>query len=100
MWLMIHLVLLGAVSTAILIWSQHFEQTLLRSPNLAGRRGESIRLALPTIGAPLVVARTVPPSWPLVEVGGGIVRGNTARHAMAILSRKRQTIPARITHLV
>ncbi|HLS03552.1 MAG TPA: hypothetical protein VK030_02210, partial [Actinomycetales bacterium] len=56
LWLMIHLVLLGAISTAILIWSQHFSQTLLRSPNLAGRRAEGTRLAIHTGGAGLVVA--------------------------------------------
>src|SRR5690625_7527079 len=72
MWLMIHLVLLGAVSTAILIWSQHFAQTLLRSPNLAGRRGEGIRRALHTIGALFVVAATVLAGLSLGVRGRGI----------------------------
>jgi len=100
MWLMIHLVLLGAVSTAILIWSQHFAQTLLRSPNLAGRRGEGIRLALHTIGALFVVAGMVTAIWPLVVVGGVIVGGNAIWHALAIFARKHRALPARFSHLV
>lgn len=99
-WLMIHLVLLGAVSTAILIWSQHFAQTLLRSPNLAGRRGEAIRLAIHTLGALSVIAGMVGGIWPLVVVGGILVGGNAIWHAGAIMGRKRRALPARFSHLV
>src|SRR5690625_4379349 len=100
MWLMIHLVLLGAVSTAILIWSQHFAQTLLRSPNLAGRRGEGIRLALHTIGALFVVAGMVTAIWPLVVVGGVIVGGEASWHARGIFVRRQWALPATFPHLV
>src|SRR5690625_2271850 len=93
MWLMLHLVLLGAVSTAILIWSQHFAQTLLRSPNLAGRRGEGIRLALHTIGALFVVAGMVTAIWPLVVVGGASAGGNAISHALGRFARKRGALP-------
>src|SRR5690625_5690883 len=96
MWLMIHLVLLGAVSTAILIWSQHFSQTLLRSPNLAGRRAEGIRLAAHSIGAALVVAGKVTDVWPLVLAGGITAGANTIGHALATYGRKRRAIPARL----
>ena len=36
-WVMVHLLLLGAVSTAILVWSQHFADTLLRRAAPGGR---------------------------------------------------------------
>src|SRR5690625_381665 len=99
-WVRIHLVLLGAVSTAILIWSQHFSQTLLRSPNLAGRRAEGIRLAAHSIGAALVVAGMVTDVWPLVLAGGIMVGANAIGHALAIYGRKRRALPARFSHLV
>ena len=36
-WLMVHLMLLGGVSTAIILWSQHFAEVLLRRPAPGGR---------------------------------------------------------------
>ena len=99
-WLMVHLVLLGAVSTAILIWSQHFAQTLLRSPNLKGRRGEGTRLAIHTAGALLVIAGMVTDLWPMVLGGGVLVGANAISHALAIWGRKRRSLPARFSHLV
>src|SRR5690625_1063085 len=100
LWLMIHLVLLGAVSTAILIWSQHFSQTLLRSPNLAARPAEGTRLAILAGGAGLVVAGMVRGIWPLVLAGGILVGANAIWHALAIFGRKRRALPARFSHLV
>lgn len=38
-WLMLHLVLLGAASHAILVWSFHFAQTVLRAPATEAGRG-------------------------------------------------------------
>src|SRR5699024_5934463 len=99
-WLMVHLVLLGAVSTAILIWSQHFAQTLLRSPNLKGRRGEGTRLAIHTAGALFVIAGMVTDLWPMVLGGGVLVGANAIWHALAIWGRKRRSLPARFSHLV
>ena len=47
-WLMIHLLLLGAVSTAILVWSQHFADTLLRRRARGHRLSLGLRLAAHT----------------------------------------------------
>ena len=56
--LLVHLLLLGAVSTAILVRSQHFADTLLRRPARGGRTGLTARLAAHTVGA-LAVAGSV-----------------------------------------
>jgi nitrite reductase (NO-forming) len=50
-WLLVHLLLLGAVSTAILIWSQHFADTLLRKKALGHRVSLGLRVGAHTIGA-------------------------------------------------
>src|SRR5690606_22192663 len=55
-WLTVHLLLLGAVSTAILVWSQHFADTLLRRPAKGGRAFHAARLATHTFGAAAVIA--------------------------------------------
>src|SRR5690606_7035967 len=50
-WLMVHLLLLGAVTNAILIWSAHFAAALLRLPEPATRRAEGSRLLALNLGA-------------------------------------------------
>src|SRR5690554_8171045 len=69
-WLMLHLLLLGAVSTAILVWSQHFADTLLRRTAWGGRRFHGVRLAAHTLGAATVVTGIVTATWPVVLAGG------------------------------
>ena len=49
-WLTIHLLLLGAVTNAIMVWSAHFAAAVLRSPAPVRRRGEVIRLAVLNLG--------------------------------------------------
>ena len=50
-WLMVHVVLLGAVTHSILVWSTHFAQALLKtSEDLDPRRNQSLRLGLLMLG--------------------------------------------------
>ncbi len=45
-WLVVHLVLLGAVTHAVMVWSTHFAQALLKTPpTLDGRRQQGRRLS-------------------------------------------------------
>ncbi|HEX5994304.1 MAG TPA: hypothetical protein VFY84_04090, partial [Jiangellales bacterium] len=39
-WLLVHLLLLGAATNAIVIWSTHFASAVLRVPPARNRRGE------------------------------------------------------------
>ncbi|HEY9523655.1 MAG TPA: nitrite reductase, partial [Thermopolyspora sp.] len=64
-WLVVHLLLLGAVSTAIFIWSQHFADTLLRRRAVGGRVGLGVRILTHTAGSLAVVAGIVAGSWPV-----------------------------------
>ena len=59
-WLMVHLVVLGALTHAILVWSTHFTQALLKTPaDLDGRGAQSRRLVL-LIGGVMAVLAGVP----------------------------------------
>ncbi|WP_281862203.1 multicopper oxidase domain-containing protein [Salana multivorans] len=95
-WLMVHLLLAGGVSTAILLWSQHFAETLLRRPAPGGRRGLWLRLIGWTVGALLVTAGTVlggrGPGLAAVAtaatVAGGILAGVVALAHVAVLVRQ------------
>ena len=44
-WLLVHLLLLGAVTNALFIWTSHFSLALLRLPDPGDRHGEIARLA-------------------------------------------------------
>lgn len=99
-WLMVHLLLLGAVSTAILIWSQHFADTLLRRAAPGGRVFHGIRLLGHTLGVSVVVAGMVAAFWPLVLAGGILVGIVVLAHVVVLVLQSRGALPARFAPLV
>ncbi|CAM5792393.1 multicopper oxidase domain-containing protein [Cellulomonas persica] len=99
-WLMVHLLLLGAVTTAILLWSQHFADTLLRTPVPGGRRGLTARLAAHTVGALLVVAGLALPHFALVVPGSVLVAGAGLTQAVVLVRQMRGALPTRFRPLV
>lgn len=99
-WLMVHLLLLGAVSTAILIWSQHFADTLLRRRAPGGRVFHGVRLFGHTAGVALVVAGMVTDRWLLVLAGGVLVGVVVLLHAVTLIAQSRGALPARFAPLV
>lgn len=99
-WLMVHLLLLGAASTAILVWSQHFADTLLRRPAPGGRRGQVARLAAHTVGAVLVVTGVLAVRWPLTVAGGVLVAAGALGQTVVIVRQSRGALPSRFGPLV
>lgn len=97
-WLMVHLLLLGGASTAILLWSQHFADTLLRHP--ASRRALLARLALHNAGAVAVVVGVQVVSTPLVVTGGAAVASAAVHQVVGIARQRGHALPARFAHLV
>ena len=93
-WLMVHLLLLGAVSNALLIWSWHFAQAILRVPPLT-RRAEAIRLAVFNAGAVLVVVAVVLMLPWLVAVGGLLAISALLLHVVALVRALRSALPSR-----
>jgi len=99
-WLMLHLLLLGAVSTAVLVWSQHFADTLLRRQAWGGRAFHAARLAAHTLGAATVVTGIVTATWPVVLAGGILLGVNAIVHAASLVAQGRGGLPARFAPLV
>ena len=89
-WLLVHLLVLGAASTAILIWSWHFTAAVLRMPDSVTRRGQVARLAAFTGGAVTVVAGTMTGLWTLLLAGGFLVAATAGWHAWSLLRRLRR----------
>ena len=95
-WLMIHLLLLGAVSHAILVWSRHFADALLHTPPAPNdRRVQSSRLLLLNGGVALVVAGVLGDLWPVVVAGATAVVGAVGWHGVALVLQMRAALPSR-----
>ncbi|WP_315095049.1 multicopper oxidase domain-containing protein [uncultured Cellulomonas sp.] len=99
-WLLVHLLLLGAVSTAILIWSQHFSDTLLHRRAPGHRLSLGLRLTAHTVGAVLVMTGVVTDRFALVLAGGVLVGANAVAHAVVVVGQSRGALPARFGPLV
>ena len=80
-WLMTHLLLLGAASTAVHIWSAHFAQALGRRPLPGGHRHQAIRLVLHTTGALAVITGLLAGDGRVVAVGATAVGAAALWHA-------------------
>lgn len=95
-WLMVHLLLLGAVTHSILVWSQHFADALLHTPPRPGDgRRRSQRLALLNAGVLVVVTGVVAGAWPVTAVGATAVTLAVGDHGISLVHQLRRALPAR-----
>ncbi|WP_227468254.1 multicopper oxidase domain-containing protein [Microbacterium sp. YJN-G] len=95
-WLMIHLLLLGAVTHAILVWSQYFSFALLRSrADEADLRSQNIRLILSNAGAAVIVTGVLTGIWPVTLVGAASLITAVVWHGVSLVRRTRGSIPGR-----
>nr|NLD39959.1 hypothetical protein [Actinomycetales bacterium] len=95
-WLMVHLTMLGAVSNALLVWTQHFTRAITRSSASAGRGGEVTRLVVFNISALGVVIGMVT-TTSLLTLAGAIGAGAvSAWHAASLAQTVRTSLPGRL----
>jgi nitrite reductase (NO-forming) len=100
-WLLIHLLLLGAATHAILVWSRYFTDALLRTRSEPGdRAGQDRRLVLLDTGVLLVVVGVVSTVWPVTLIGAAAVVGAVGWHAATLLGRLRTALPGRFDLVV
>ncbi|MBC7596601.1 MAG: multicopper oxidase domain-containing protein [Kineosporiaceae bacterium] len=100
-WLMIHLLLLGAVSHSILVWSRYFADALLKTaPRPADRRDQSIRLALLNLGVVVVVAGVLSDAWPVTLAGASAVSLAVLWHGLSLVVQIRRSLPGRFNATV
>ena len=95
-WLLIHLVLLGAVSHSILVWSRHFADALLRAPTgPVERREQSLRLLLLNAGVLCVVTGVVADHWFVTVAGAVAVIVAVGWHGTRLVMQLRTALPGR-----
>lgn len=98
-WLLVHLLGLGAASNAILIWSRHFSDALLRR-GTENRVAEGIRLAGFNLGAVSVVVGMLVSWWPAILLGGALIGLTVLAHATVLIRQLRAALPARFRNTV
>jgi nitrite reductase (NO-forming) len=88
-WLAVHALLLGAVSTAILVWSEHFAVAVLHARQPA-RVEATARLAALTLGASAVLAGRMAGLVWLLVAGAVISAGAVGWHLVALRRMSRR----------
>ncbi|SDQ79729.1 multicopper oxidase domain-containing protein [Thermostaphylospora chromogena] len=98
-WLPIHVFLLGAVTSAILIWSEHFAVTLLHAPPSGGRRRAAV-LACANAGVAAVLYGATAGPWQVAAAGAAAVCGAVVWHVAAMLRMRRRALPGPFAHIL
>jgi len=94
-WLAIHVLLLGAASNAILVWSAHFTAAVLRIAAPAGRRAEAARLTVLNAGIVAVLVGGATDTPASVVAGAVAVFAAVAAHLAWLAARLRSSLPGR-----
>lgn len=98
-WLLLHLLLLGALTHAILVWSRYFTETLLHLPP-GDRAPQSRRLLLHNAGALTVIAGELTATWPMTVAGAASVAAAVVWHGASLVRARRAALPARFAGTV
>ena len=99
-WAPLHAALLGALGSAITIWSAHFADTLLHRPAWGGALMLNGRLGLHSLGAALVITGVCINSQIVIGVGASCVAVSATLGVVAMVVQKRRAVAARMAALV
>ncbi|MDN5791020.1 MAG: copper oxidase, partial [Micrococcales bacterium] len=95
-WLLVHLVVLGAVTHSAMVWSIHFTDALLKTrAAFDERRRQTIRLSLFQIGSILVFIGVPMTIWALTIAGATLISIAIFWHAAMLMRRLRVALPGR-----
>ncbi|WP_078913911.1 multicopper oxidase domain-containing protein [Streptomyces sp. NRRL S-37] len=99
-WLLVHTLLLGAVTNAVVIWSGHFAASVLRLPEANRGAPAALRLVCLNAGAVAVIGGRYTDRWPAVLVGGCLVAAAVTAHAVWLVRLLRRALPGRFSMAV
>ncbi|WP_460526949.1 multicopper oxidase domain-containing protein [Flindersiella endophytica] len=97
-WLALHLFLLGAVTSAIVVWSDHFTRALSHAPD-PDLRYAYARLGLLTVGTVGVLAGTAAGGRALAGGGAVLVVAAIGWHTGGLVRTIRRALPTRFGRL-
>ncbi|WP_066465216.1 multicopper oxidase domain-containing protein [Sanguibacter suarezii] len=100
-WLLVHMLMLGAVTNAILVWSAHFADALLHRPvSAASRRWQVARLGLLNVSIVVVIAGVLTATWPVTAIGATGVGAAVAAHGAVLGLQSRRALPSRFASTI
>jgi len=94
-WLLVHLLLLGAATNAILVWSAHFADALLKRAAPGGRPRQAAVLVALNLGVVATVTGVLTHTWAAVLAGAVLVGAAAATHGVALVLQLRAALPSR-----
>lgn len=96
-WLMVHLVVLGAVTHSITVWSNYFAVALLKPGPARSetREQQQRRLILLNAGIAVVVLGVPTGWWPVAAAGGVLIVAELAWHITVLVRMARGALPSR-----
>ncbi|HEY3534203.1 MAG TPA: multicopper oxidase domain-containing protein [Pedococcus sp.] len=94
-WLLVHLLLLGAATNAILVWSAHFADALLKRAAPGGRPRQAAELVVLNLGVLATVTGVMTHTWDAVLAGAVLVGAAAAAHGVALVLQLRVALPSR-----
>ncbi|GAA5112564.1 multicopper oxidase domain-containing protein [Haloechinothrix salitolerans] len=97
-WLALHAFLLGAVTNAILVWSEHFVVALCRAP-APSESASALRLAVLNVSVVLVLAGVLTDLHWLSGTGATGVSALAAWHAWHLLRIRRHALAGQYSYL-
>ncbi len=87
-WLALHLLLLGAATNAVFVWSRHFAQALLHA-RLGSETPAHVRLAVLNTGIVSVLTGVALPLVPLAIAGAVLVVAAVVAHTISLIAMAR-----------
>src|SRR5687768_4023358 len=87
-WIALHLLLLGAATNAVFVFSRHFSQALLHA-RAGSERVATVRLAVLNTGVVAVLLGVSLPAVPLVATGGTLVVAAVLAHVASLVRMQR-----------
>lgn len=93
-WLLTHVLLLGSVTNAILVWSNHFAVSVLHLRYRHPYRGQALRLGVLNLGVVLVLTGAAAAVWPAIAVGAALAAVVAVWHGAVLTRQVLQAVSA------
>lgn len=100
-WVIVHIFTLGLITNSILVWGQHFTETLLhRRPPESARKLQVRRIMVLNAGIVVLVAGMIAALGAAVIAGAAIVGGAVAWYSVDLVRQLRAAAPTRFRPIV
>ena len=94
-WILVHLLLLGAITNLIFVWSSHFTATMLRLPQEADRKRYLVRVIILNLGVISVIVGKIQGLKFLMAIGAAAVVISAGLHVRSIQIQIARALPTR-----